>query len=742
MAESKYEVVKVVNHGEWLKGCPLFVVRSQIIKDASADKLYVVNEMANVGMKDIKSVVVKIECFDDTNKLISSVDNCAYQNVNITKQAVFGANKLFAIADGTSEVSVIIKSVTYADDLVWNNDYLHRGIKIENPVKIDPNDSVYDVVETRCKDNQITPKFWPSEFVGGWRCTCAQINDEDNLACSLCGASKFWVLDNLNREDIVEYKERVEREIRLRVEREAQERRLAAERAAEEARLVAQKEEEERLRAEEEARLAAEREEQERLRAEEEARLAAERAAEEERLAAERAAEEARLAEIRAIEEAKRIEAEKKAAEERARLELLMAKKEAVRQYNMKQSQKSVQKKFTWAIVAVVAAVAVFGIFKFVQWMRIDERYNSAEQYVKAYEYEKAISVYQSLGDYKDSSEMVLETKYQYADYLSVIDRYADSIALYEQLGAYKDSKKLIQTVYLKWGNYARENKQYADAFTYYENAGSLVDKQTLADTSYEYAQSLYEEGKYQEAIEMFGKAGSRAGIQGDIAKCYSAWGETNLNQGRFDEAINCFTHSYNVEDTNDLNKKAYYLKGNKLLASNDIEGAYNCYINAMDYDDAKDKRASLIPDMIDIYIKDKNYNAAMLLISEVEIPEDKKESTDAAKYAFAEFMLTQSVDERILEIYKSLPKNYEQSKERIEVIEDYINYVGKYVSSNENAAKKEVIVNMTVVDGEVVLRANGELIDLDDMSSDNCKLNKRGSLSYTIDGTTYTYKK
>lgn len=725
MANEKYKVLKIISHGEWLRGCPLFVVRSQIIRNNENNRLFLVNEMANIGVRTIKSAIIRIDCLDADGNMISSVDNCAYQGLNVEKQAVFGGNKLFGIAEGTDSVSIIIKKLTYSDGTEWSNEYLLKGLKISNPVRIDPQDSVYDVVKARCNDNHIVPKFWPYEFTGGWRCTCAQLNDEDDMSCSLCGASKFWVLDNLNRDDIIEYKERVEREIRLRIEREAEERRLAAEREAEERRLAAEREAEER-------RLAEERAEEERRRAEEEARLAAEREAEEKR-----------LAEERAIEEARRAEAEKKAAEERARLDLLMAKKEAVRQYNKQQTKKSFGKGIILVCVLAALVAIGFGAFELYQVIRINDRYESAKKYISNYNYEEAIKVYKSLGGYKDSQEKVLETKYDYAEYLTIINRYGDAVNIYTELGSYKNSTQHIPQVYLEWGNYARENKQYAEAFEYYEKAGNLVNQDVFSQTSFEYAVSLMESGSFQEALDIFGSIAEMTGVPTKVAECYYLWGKSYLNQSRFDEAIECFKHSFNVEDTNELNKKAYYLKGNKMAASNKIEEAYNCYLNAGDYEDAQEKKNALIYDMGVLRLEQGNYNAAVMLLANVSDTTEITDKYNEAKYKYAEFMLSQNVDERILNIYKELPKDYEDCEERIKLIEKFIGNVGKYVCSDEKAPVQEVVVIMTITDGEVWLRANGEVVDTSTLKSENCSIDKKGTLQFVnSDGVKYTYKK
>lgn len=765
MANGKFSVLKVMNHGEWLRSCPLFVVRSQIIRNNETNKLFVANEMANIGIKAIQNVIVRMDCLDAEGKLVSSVDNCAYKGMNVEKQAIFGGNKVFGIPDGTESVSVIIKNIEYTDGTAWSNNYLLKGIQIGNPVKIDPQDEVYDIVAARCKDNHVVPKFWPYEFDGGWRCTCAQLNDEEDMVCSLCGVSKFWVLDNLNREDILDYKQRVERERKLVAEREAEEQRraeeearLAAEREEEERRIAAeQAEQERRIAAEreaEEARLAAEREaEERRLAAEREAeerRLAAERAEEERRraeeearLAAEREAEEKRLAEIRAIEEAKRAEAEKKAAEERARLELLMAKKEAVRQYNKQQTKKSFKRNIVLVCVLVAIVIIGFGAFQLYQLIRINDRYESAKNYVSNYKFEEAIDVYKSLGNYKDAQEMVLQTKYEYAEYLTIIDRYEDAIAMYSSLGNYKNSAQNIANVYAKWGDYARENKQFAEAFEYYEKAGNAVNPDTLKQTSHEYGLNLMENGKYQEAIEIFNKDIERVGNPTLIAECYYHLGKGYLEQGRFDEAIEAFAHCYGVEDAVELNKKAYYLKGNKMQTANKVEEAYNCYLNAADYEDAQEKKESLTYDMGLIRLKEGNYNAAVLLLESVADSSEIPEEYNKAKYEYAESMLSQNVDEKILEIYKNLPDDFENCKERIKLIEEYIKYVGTYTCEDEKAVVSSVTVKMTVVNNEVVLKANGETVTNSTLKSENCTIAKNGSLKFVnSDGKTYTYKK
>lgn len=736
MANEKYKVLNIINHEEWLRGCPLFTVRSQIIFNNQTEKKYIVNEFANIGSKAIKSAVIKIECYDEENHNIGVIDNCTYQGLNVPSQAMFGGNKLFAIVEGTHTVSIIIKKIVFADDTTAVNDLLIRGIKVANPVKISVDDVVYDIVDARCKDSNIKPKFWPFQFDGGWRCTCAQLNDDHDFTCTQCGASKFWLLDNLNRDEIIEYKKNLETEMKIRIAREAEEKRLAAEREAEEKRLAAEREAEER-------RLAAEREAEERrlaiLKAEEEAR----RIEEEKILAAEREEEERRMAIIRAEEEAKRIEAEKKAAEERARLELLMAKKEAVRQYNKQQTKKSVKKNFVALIIVVAIAVVAFGGYQLYLQIRVNDRYESAKQYVANYNYDEAIRVYKSLGNYKDSDTMVTQTKYEYAEYLTIINKYNDAIKLYTELGDYKDSAAMIKSVYAKWGSYCRENKDFQGAFEYYTLAGDAVESAVFLETSYENGLALMEAGQYEEAISMFESTSSIDGSATCIKQCYWLWGKMYLDQSRFDDAIEAFKNCYGYENTNELNRKAYYLKGNKLIAANDIEGAYNAYLNAGDYEDAQSKKESLKAELGMLKYEAGNYNAAYVILSTANVSDEETETINKTKYEYAEYLITSNITEDLLNIYKSLPENYEDTKKRIDLIEEYIEYLGSYDTDKEDANTPRVVVSARLVDGEVEVSANGIILDNKTFKADGCSVDNDGTLTFlNYDGNTYAYKK
>lgn len=240
MNDEKYKVVKVINHNEWLSGCPLYVLRSQIVQNVQSKRMFVINEMANIGTLAVRDVVLKAECFDADQNLIMSMENCVYQMVNARKQSVFGETKLFSIFEETDTICLTVKSVTMTDGTVWSNKDLKRGIRVGKPIRIEEEGEVYDIVMMRCQKVQIKPKYWPYALEGGWRCTCGQLNSTDEEKCTLCRAPGQWLLKNLNRKQITKNKDLIQEEMRLMAEQEAEElRREEEEKRREEERVAA-----------------------------------------------------------------------------------------------------------------------------------------------------------------------------------------------------------------------------------------------------------------------------------------------------------------------------------------------------------------------------------------------------------------------------------------------------------------------------------------------------------------------
>lgn len=220
-----------------------------------------------------------------------------------------------------------------------------------------------------------------------------------------------------------------------------------------------------------------------RLAREEAERLERERIAEEERLKRERAADEERKAREREAEE--------------KRIAVAAAKKRARR---------------CGIIVSLAAVIGIVIAFVVTKVIIPGNKYKAAEKSLATENYDAAISVFEELGDYRDSTERFLECIYAKADKLLAAGDYDAAILVFEELGDYKDSnERLLECVYAK-------------------------------------ADELLAAGDYYTAISAFKKyANDRLpDIQADI---YQRAGEFEL-LGDYDSAIRAYTKIINYGDS------------------------------------------------------------------------------------------------------------------------------------------------------------------------------------------------
>ena len=180
--------------------------------------------------------------------------------------------------------------------------------------------------------------------------------------------------------------------------------------------------------------------------------------------------------EIKAKEAAEQLEKERKAEAERAEQE----RKKALTRKQAEIRKKKLKKAAVFVVltVVVVAAVIVLTTTVFIPLAK----YNAAVNLYENGKYEEAISAFEAMGGYKDSSEMVKQCKegVNNAAYLEALklfesEEYEKAKAAFASLENYKDSKEMIE---------------------------KCKDEQN--DLDYKKAEQLFESGKYEEAIEAF----------------------------------------------------------------------------------------------------------------------------------------------------------------------------------------------------------------------------------------------
>ena len=98
-----------------------------------------------------------------------------------------------------------------------------------------------------------------------------------------------------------------------------------------------------------------------------------------------------------------------------------------------------------------ITAVLALAVFMFITKIIIPtKQYNAAMEQFTGGDYEGAIIAFESLGDFKDSTEKRMEAKYAAAEAKYAAGDYAGAIIAFESLGDFKDStEKCAEVKYL-----------------------------------------------------------------------------------------------------------------------------------------------------------------------------------------------------------------------------------------------------------------------------------------------------
>ena len=128
------------------------------------------------------------------------------------------------------------------------------------------------------------------------------------------------------------------------------------------------------------------------------------------------------------------------------------------------------------ALCTAVIVIAEIGIVIAYKPVKQSLDYKNAFAMFDSGNYDEASSLFEELGDYKDSSEMINEVKYQQAVKYNDSGAYEDALTLFEELGDYKDSSEMINEIKYQQALKHNDSGAYEDAFTLFTELGDYKD--------------------------------------------------------------------------------------------------------------------------------------------------------------------------------------------------------------------------------------------------------------------------
>ena len=139
-------------------------------------------------------------------------------------------------------------------------------------------------------------------------------------------------------------------------------------------------------------------------------------------------------------------------------------------------------KKIKNTIIAIIAVIviAVASVFVYNNVIKPMTTYNSAVKLVEENQFDEAIRVFESLGDYKDAEEQILATKYAKGVYLRDNKDFYGAEKIFKELGEYVDAVTQITETYYAESKNHMANLEYEDAYYLLETIVPYKESVTL----------------------------------------------------------------------------------------------------------------------------------------------------------------------------------------------------------------------------------------------------------------------
>ena len=210
---NRYKIINNYNQKEWIKDCPVKIEKIQLLLDTKENKIVLQLKMYNISLKNIKSIYLDVECFDDALDYVSLKENIAYQNINAEPKNTFGDRiPVFLDSLNISFVKVIFKTVVFNDDEIWRNNTKSIGILLPEQNCIEKDDVYYNTILNEFENKSYKPRYWPEFNEEYWRCCCGQTNSNESLKCCYCGIEKKYIKEHLN----IGYLENAKKELEIK----------------------------------------------------------------------------------------------------------------------------------------------------------------------------------------------------------------------------------------------------------------------------------------------------------------------------------------------------------------------------------------------------------------------------------------------------------------------------------------------------------------------------------------------
>lgn len=165
MSQDRFKAVKIVMQRAQMNGCPVSANKTTLYVDTVSGRKVFANEFQNKGDRTVKSVSVRILCFDEAVKLVGTIKNYEYSDMEIAPGEVFGETKYIACpSDSIQSFAVVVTNIEMEDDYYWSEDsgkVMKHYREPEIVVEMAPEIPTEEINDTETEAVSIAPQIQP-----------------------------------------------------------------------------------------------------------------------------------------------------------------------------------------------------------------------------------------------------------------------------------------------------------------------------------------------------------------------------------------------------------------------------------------------------------------------------------------------------------------------------------------------------------------------------------------------------
>ena len=348
------------------------------------------------------------------------------------------------------------------------------------------------------------------------------------------------------------------------------------------------------------------------------------------------------------------------------------------------------KKAIVWLSAGAVFVAALVIIFILLVVPLI--KYNQALTCMNSGNYDKAAAMFSELGNYSDSKDKIIETRYQKAKSFFDGGQYDEAKALYAGIGGYSDASKMVYECDYRKAGSLLNGGQFDAAKTIFSQIAQYSDSAVkMQECDYRKATNLLNNAKYDEAKAIFTQIAQYADCAAQIQECDYRKASAILNDSAaadYTKAAELFESLKSYKDSADLFGQSVCKQMGVLLAvmpfTVDQSEKAKSWYEAYAYKGLREKLDALVSGRIDALLAQNQLDDTYNLVTAIAMGRTDNEVFKEKIYGLGNALVTAKKYDRAQKIFEQI-SDYKDSSTLIK--ECKYNTAVELTKTNKNEA-------------------------------------------------------